>query len=341
MDAIAGPLTVEGHEFVLGCSIGIAAYPGDGIDPETLIRNADLAMYRAKETGRNNFQFYTAAMNERLLERLRIEGDMRTALERKEFVLHYQPQIDLCSGRTVGMEALIRWQHPTLGMVPPLRFIGLAEETGLIIPIGDWVLRTACAQAKAWQRAGFPDLCVAVNLSARQFAQNDLVESIASALQESGLAPRYLELELTESLVMSDVDGAIEILRALKDLGVHLSLDDFGTGHSSLSYLKRLPIDTLKIDQSFVRDITHAPDDEAIVASIISLAHNLKRRVIAEGVETKEQLSYLRRHGCTQIQGYYFSKPVSAESFERLLQQDRHVAPTRQEGGGTDYAGAT
>jgi diguanylate cyclase (GGDEF)-like protein/PAS domain S-box-containing protein len=341
MDTIAGPLTVEGHEFVLGCSIGIAAYPGDGADPETLIRNADLAMYRAKETGRNNFQFYTAAMNERLLERLRIEGDMRTALERKEFVLHYQPQIDLCSGRTVGMEALIRWQHPTLGMVPPLRFIGLAEETGLIIPIGDWVLRTACAQAKAWQRAGFPDLCVAVNLSARQFAQNDLVESIASALQESGLAPRYLELELTESLVMSDIDGAIEILRALKDLGVHLSLDDFGTGHSSLSYLKRLPIDTLKIDQSFVRDITHAPDDEAIVASIISLAHNLKRRVIAEGVETKEQLSYLRRHGCTQIQGYYFSKPVSAESFERLLQQDRHVAPTRQEGGGTDYAGAT
>jgi EAL domain-containing protein (putative c-di-GMP-specific phosphodiesterase class I) len=247
----------------------------------------------------------------------------------------------LCSGRTVGMEALIRWQHPTLGMVPPLRFIGLAEETGLIIPIGDWVLRTACAQAKAWQRAGFPDLRVAVNLSARQFAQNDLVESIASALQESGLAPHYLELELTESLVMSDVDGAIEILRALKDLGVHLSLDDFGTGHSSLSYLKRLPIDTLKIDQSFVRDITYAPDDEAIVASIISLAHNLKRRVIAEGVETKEQLNYLRRHGCTQIQGYYFSKPVSAELFERLLQQDQRMAATRQEDGPTDYAGAT
>ena len=331
MDAIARPLTVDGHEFVLGCSIGVAVYPSDGSDPETLIKNADIAMYRAKETGRNNFQFYTATMNERLLERLRIEGDLRSAVERGEFVLHYQPQIDLRSGRATGMEALIRWQHPTLGMIPPLRFIGLAEETGLIVPMGDWVLRTACAQAKAWQQAGFSELRIAVNLSARQFTQHDLVQSIADVLQDTGLAAHHLELELTESLVMTDIDRAIDILIKLKELGVHLSLDDFGTGYSSLSYLKRLPFDTLKIDQSFVCDITTAPEDEAIVASIISLANNLKRHVIAEGVETKEQLTYLRRHGCNHMQGYYFSKPAPADVVERLLRQDRHAYPTEEE----------
>ncbi|HYD97312.1 MAG TPA: EAL domain-containing protein [Noviherbaspirillum sp.] len=322
MDAVAQPLEVDGHEFVLGCSIGVAAYPSDGEDPETLIKHADIAMYRAKETGRNNFQFYTPAMNERLMERLRIESDLRNALERGEFVLHYQPQIDLRTGSTIGMEALIRWQHPTLGMVPPLRFISLAEETGLIVPIGQWVLRTACTQAVAWQNAGLGKLRVAVNLSARQFAEQDLVSSIAGVLASTGLAPHLLELELTESLVMTDVDRAIGILRDLKQLGVLLSLDDFGTGHSSLSYLKRLPIDALKIDQSFVRDITHTADDAAIVASIISLAHNLRRHVIAEGVETHEQLAYLQRHGCNEMQGYYFSKPVPAELFEKLLRID-------------------
>ncbi|OWW20711.1 EAL domain-containing protein [Noviherbaspirillum denitrificans] len=322
MDAVAEPLVVDGHEFFLGCSTGVAVYPTDGDDPETLIKNADIAMYRAKESGRNNFQFYTAAMNERLLERLRIESDLRNALERNEFVLHYQPQIDLETGRTVGMEALIRWQHPSLGMIPPLRFIGLAEETGLIVPIGEWVLRTACAQAAAWQRAGLGPLRVGVNLSARQFAQHDLVNVIAGTLQETGLAPHLLELELTESLVMTDVDRAIGLLGELKALGVQLSLDDFGTGHSSLSYLKRLPIDALKIDQSFVRDITLTPDDAAIVASIISLAHNLRRHVIAEGVETHEQLIYLQNHGCNEMQGYYFSKPVPPDVFERLLRQD-------------------
>ncbi|RZI41951.1 EAL domain-containing protein [Herbaspirillum sp. HC18] len=322
MDAVAQPLTVEGHEFVLGCSIGVAAYPSDGDDPESLIKHADIAMYRAKETGRNNFQFYMPAMNDRLLERLRIESDLRNALERGEFILHYQPQIDMRSGRTVGMEALLRWQHPTMGMIPPLRFIGLAEETGLIVPIGEWVLRTACAQAAAWRQAGYGDMRVAVNLSARQFSQQELTRSIAEILETAGLPPHLLELELTESLVMTDVDRAIGILRDLKELGVQLSLDDFGTGHSSLSYLKRLPIDALKIDQSFVRDIAHMQDDAAIVVSIISLAHNLKRHVIAEGVETREQLTYLQRHGCNEMQGFYFSKPVPAEMFEKLLQQD-------------------
>jgi diguanylate cyclase (GGDEF)-like protein/PAS domain S-box-containing protein len=325
MESIEQPLTAEGHEFFLGCSIGVAVYPGDGEDPETLVKNADIAMYRAKETGRNNFQFYTAAMNERLLERLRIESDLRNALERGEFVLHYQPQIDMHTGRTVGMEALIRWNHPTLGMLSPVRFIGQAEETGLIVPIGDWVLRTACAQAAAWREAGLGDLRIAVNLSARQFGQHDLTQSIATTLRETGLPPHLLELELTESLVMTDIDHAVALLGELKVLGILLALDDFGTGHSSLLYLKRLPIDTLKIDQSFVRDIAHVPDDAAIVVSIISLAHNLKRQVIAEGVETREQLDYLERHGCREMQGYYFSKPVPADEFEQLLRRAGHA----------------
>jgi diguanylate cyclase (GGDEF)-like protein len=325
MDAIARPLTIEGHEFFLTCSIGVSSYPVDGEDVETLIKHADIAMYRAKQTGRNNFQFYTAKMNEQALERLRLEGDLRLALERDEFILHYQPQVDLRSGRIVGMEALIRWQHPALGMVPPGRFIGLAEETGLIVPIGAWVLRTACAQIKAWQSAGLGFLRVSVNLSARQFYQRDLLESVGAVLAQSGLDPQYLEIELTESMVMTDVDSAVAILRGLKALGVQMSIDDFGTGYSSLSYLKRFPIDVLKIDQSFVRDITIDPDDAAIVTSIISLAHNLRLNVIAEGVETEAQLEYLRRHGCDEIQGYYFSRPVDAEAFAALVVEGRSL----------------
>ncbi len=325
MDAVSRPLKVDGHEFAIGCSIGVAAYPNDGIDPETLIRNADIAMYRAKETGRNNFQFYTATMNERLLERLRIENDLRNAVERGEFVLHYQPQIDLQSGRMVGAEALIRWQHPTLGTLMPMRFISLAEETGMIVPIGGWVMRAACAQAREWQDAGLGRLRIAVNLSARQFLQQDLVQSIAGMLEETGLAADCLELELTESLVMTDIDRAIDTLNKLKALGVHLSLDDFGTGYSSLSYLKRLPFDSLKIDQSFVRDITEESGGDAIVASIISLAHNLKRHVIAEGVETREQIDYLRRYGCQHMQGFFFSSPVPSEAMEVLLRQNQFL----------------
>lgn len=325
MDGIAQPLTIEGHEFFISSSVGVAVYPTDGATPEELIKHADIAMYRAKETGRNNFQFYTSAMNERALERLRIEGDLRNALEREEFILHYQPQVDLRTGKIVGVEALIRWEHPELGMIPPMRFIGLAEETGLIVPIGAWVIRTACMQNKAWQASGLGYLRMSVNLSSRQFAQQDLLESIALALQEAELAPEYLEIELTESLVMADVDHAIGILRELKALGVKLSIDDFGTGYSSLSYLKRFPIDVLKIDRSFVNDITTDPDDAAIVASIISLAHSLRLTVIAEGVETEAQLAYLQQHDCDQIQGYFFSRPVTAQALESMLQDSKRL----------------
>ncbi len=326
LSAVAQPLTIEGYEFLPTCSIGVAVYPEDGADPETLMSHADIAMYRAKEAGRNSFQFFAQAMNERSRERLRLEAQLRHALDRDEFVLHYQPQVDLRTGRVVGMEALVRWNHPELGMVPPAQFIGLAEETGLIVPIGAWVLHTACTQNKAWQDAGLGHLRVAVNLSGRQFAKQDLVQSIAESLQQTGLEPRYLEIELTESLVMADVERAIGTLRELKALGVQLSIDDFGTGYSSLAYLKRFPLDVLKIDQTFVRDISTAPDDAAIVASIISLAHSLKLHVVAEGVETHEQLTYLREHGCDQMQGYYFNQAVAAADFERMLREGKDLS---------------
>jgi diguanylate cyclase (GGDEF)-like protein len=319
LDALARPIIVEGHEFVTTCSMGIAVYPDDGADGETLMTRADIAMYSAKEAGRNNFRFYAPAMDERLLERLRLEGELRHALERNEFELHYQPQVDLRTGRIVGMESLLRWNHPELGMIPPGKFISLAEETGLIVPIGAWVIRTACAQTQAWQRAGLGRLRVAVNLSARQFAQKNLAGSIMNILDETGLAAEDLEIELTESLVMTDVERAIGVLRDLKEIGVQLSIDDFGTGYSSLSYLKRFPIHVLKIDQSFVRDIAAGADDAAIVALIISLAHSLKLNVIAEGVETPEQLAYLNQHDCDEMQGYLFSKPLPAAAFEKLL----------------------
>ena len=321
MDTVAQPLVIDEHEFFLTCSIGVAIYPIDGTNAETLTKHADIAMYRAKELGRNTFQFYSPTMSERTLERLSIEGDLRHALERGEFTLHYQPQVDLGSGAIVGMEALIRWDHPQLGRIAPGRFIGLAEEMGLIIPIGAWVLRTACAQTKAWQLAGLGELRVAVNLSPRQFTQKALLQSIADILRDTGLDARFLELELTESMVMSDVEHAISILRNLKGLGIQIAIDDFGTGYSSLSYLRRFPIDVLKIDQSFVNDISTDPDDAAIVVSIISLAHSLRLKVVAEGVETAEQLAFLREHDCDQMQGYFFSRPVAADAFERLLQQ--------------------
>ncbi|SFH78767.1 PAS domain S-box-containing protein/diguanylate cyclase (GGDEF) domain-containing protein [Collimonas sp. OK307] len=323
MDAIARPLQIEGYDFFLSCSIGVAVYPNDGTDPDSLLKHADIAMYRAKEMGNNNYQFYTAAMNERALERLRIEGDLRNALERKELLLYYQPQVDLRTGRMVGMEALIRWKHPQLGMISPTRFIDLAEETGLIVQMGAWVMHTACEQNKAWQRMGLGYLRMSVNLSTRQFFQQNLVQQVAEMLEATGLAPHYLEIELTESLVMTDVELAVGILNDLKSIGVQLSIDDFGTGYSSLAYLKSFPIDALKIDQSFVRDITVDQDDAAIVASIISLAHNLRLQVIAEGVETQEQLSYLQRHRCDEMQGFYFSEPVSAADIEIILREGK------------------
>jgi diguanylate cyclase (GGDEF)-like protein/PAS domain S-box-containing protein len=326
MHAVAEPLMIQSHEFFLTCSIGVAVYPADGSTAETLTKHADIAMYRSKQMGRNTIQFYAASMNERTLERLRIEADLRHALERNEFKLHYQPQLNLCSGRVVGMEALLRWEHPVLGMIAPSRFIGLAEEMGLIIPIGAWVIRTACLQTKAWQLAGLGELRVAVNLSPRQFTQKALVQSVADVLGETGLEARFLELELTESMVMNDVDQAVTILRNLKGLGIQIAIDDFGTGYSSLSYLRRFPIDVLKIDQSFVSDLALNLDDAAIVRSIISLAHSLRLKVIAEGVETAEQLAFLRLHGCDQMQGYYFSRPLDPAAFERLLRDGARLA---------------
>jgi EAL domain-containing protein (putative c-di-GMP-specific phosphodiesterase class I) len=321
MDSVAQPVILGSKEFFVTCSIGVALYPNDSAAADSLLEHADIAMYRAKKVGRNNFQFYSPAMNEEAMERVRIESALRNALARDEFVLHYQPQVNLESGQIVGMEALIRWQHPELGMVAPNRFISVAEETGLIVPIGAWVMRTACAQTKAWQDAGLGQLRVAVNLSARQFGAANLLADIAAVLEHTGLAPDRLEIELTESLFMSDVTLAVELLHAMKKLGVSLSIDDFGTGYSSLSYLSRFPIDVLKIDRSFVADITRDASDAAIVASIIALAHNLKLDVIAEGVETREQLEYLRRHGCDQMQGYYFSRPLAAANFEQLLRE--------------------
>jgi diguanylate cyclase (GGDEF)-like protein/PAS domain S-box-containing protein len=331
MDSVAQPVMLGPKEFFVTCSIGVAAYPSDGTAAESLIEHADIAMYRAKKLGRNNFQFYTPAMNEESLERVRIESALRNALERNEFVLHYQPQVDLKTGQIVGMEALIRWKHPELGMVPPVRFVGVAEDTGLIVPIGAWVMRTACAQNKAWQDAGLGHLRVAVNLSARQFSATELLPSIEQVLLDTGLEPSCLELELTESLFMSDVTPAVDLLHRMKSLGVKLSIDDFGTGYSSFSYLSRFPIDVLKIDRSFVNDITHDANDAAIVASIIALAHNLRLSVIAEGVETAEQLDYLRHQGCDEMQGYYFSRPLPAHEFEQLLRQRRGLAAFEDE----------
>ncbi len=321
MDSVAQPLMLQDHEFFLTCSMGIAKYPGDGNTAESLIKHADIAMYRAKDMGRNTFQFYAPTMIARTLDRLSIEADLRHALERDEFVVHYQPQVSLTTGRIVGMEALLRWAHPVHGMISPARFIGLAEEMGLIVPIGAWVIHAACMQTRAWQLAGHGELRVAVNLSARQFTQKALGQSIADVLRATGLAPHLLELELTESMVMNDVDNAITILRSLKLLGVHIAIDDFGTGYSSLSYLRRFPIDVLKIDQSFVNDLTIDADAAAIVVAVISLAHSLRLRVIAEGVETAEQLAFLRAHNCDQMQGYYFGRPLGAEAFELLLRQ--------------------
>ena len=319
MDAIAMPLMIRSYEFFLTCSIGIAAYPSDGGTAQTLTKHADIAMYRAKELGRNTYQFYTSAMSERTLARLEIEADLRHALERGEMTLHYQAQIDLARANIFGMEALLRWNHPLHGMIAPSRFIALAEEMGLIIPIGAWVLRTACEQTRAWHQAGLGQLRVAVNLSPRQFTQQGLARSIAAILSETGLEARFLELELTESMIMTDVDATVTILRDLKQLGVQIAIDDFGTGYSSLSYLRRFPLDVLKIDQSFVADITVGDDGAAIVRSIISLAHSLRLKVIAEGVETGEQLAYLRQHGCDHAQGYMISRPASAPQFEAMV----------------------
>lgn len=318
---VAEPIEIGGQELMVTCSAGISLHPQDGPDVETLLKNADAAMYRAKEKGRNNFQFYTMEMNQRVNERLKMESSLRRALERKEFELYYQPRISVSTGASVGCEALLRWQHPERGLLLPERFIPLAEETGLIVPIGEWVLKSACAQGQAWQKRRSAPLSVSVNLSLRQLRQEALAVAVASALKESGLHPWLLEMELTESLVMHDADAAISALSRLRELGVKLSIDDFGTGYSSLSYLTRLPISALKIDQSFVHEVKgNGRTDEGLVAqAIISLGHNLKLKVVAEGVETDAQFEFLKEHGCDEVQGFRFGKAMPAEEFERFL----------------------
>jgi diguanylate cyclase (GGDEF)-like protein len=320
-DRLAEPIQIEGREMTLTCSAGISLYPQDGSDVDTLLKNADTAMYRAKEHGRSNFQFYTAEMNERVTERLAMEGALRRAIERREFALHYQQRVDLATGVVVGAEALVRWLHPEWGMVRPARFIPLAEETGLIVPIGEVVLREACRQARAWLEEGLPPGVVSVNLSARQFRQEGLVRTVSRVLEETRLDARHLELELTESMVMHNVEAAVATLQGLKSLGVALSVDDFGTGYPSLAYLRNLPIDKLKIDRSFVRGIGAGEqrDDGVLAQAIISLGHNLNLRVVAEGVETDAQVRFLKRHGCDEVQGFYYGEPVAPAQHAKLL----------------------
>jgi diguanylate cyclase (GGDEF)-like protein/PAS domain S-box-containing protein len=326
LDALSEPFNLEQQEVFVTPSIGIALFPLDADNHDDLIKNADAATGHAKAQGGNSYRFYNADMNLTVSLRLAMETQLRRALERKEFVLHYQPQISLHSGQIIGMEALLRWQHPERGLVAPGEVIPLLEETGLILPVGEWVLRTACAQNSAWQAAGLPPLRVAVNLSARQFRQSSLATVVNRALQDAGLAPEHLELEITESIMIQDLQTTITTLDQLHALGIQISIDDFGTGYSSLSYLKRLPISKIKIDQSFIRDICTDPDDAAIAQAVISLGHSLKMKVIAEGVETREQMEHLRAQGCDKIQGFYFSRPLPIEAFAQLVRESQVTA---------------
>ena len=321
LTAMAKPFLMQGQEFHITASIGISTSPDDGTDIQTLMKNADIAMYRAKEQGRNTFQFYSALINVHSMERFALESSLRRALERNEFLLHYQPKLDLASGRISGVEALVRWQTPQ-GLIPPAQFIQLAEETGLIVPIGEWVLKTACAQNKAWQKQGWAPVRIAVNLSPRQFAHENLLQDVARVLYETGLAPAFLELEITESMVMQNPERTITQLNSLSALGIHLSIDDFGTGYSSLNNLKRFPLDSLKIDRSFIKDLPGDSDDAAITQAIIAMAHSLRLRVVAEGVETVEQFDFLRDYHCDEIQGYYFSKPQAECDIAPLLRSN-------------------
>src|SRR3984957_11514911 len=313
--AIAEPICVDGRNLQVMSSIGIANYPKDGIDAD--------AMYRAKEMGRDNFQFYTSELNTKVHEKLVLQEELRNAIARSEFVLLYQPQVDLRSGRIFAVEALIRWRHPILGTVSPDKFIPMAEESGLIVTIGDWVLHEACRQNKAWQDAGIPHMTISVNVSARQFGGRNLVSRIAHSLEKSGLEAQYLELELTESLIMQDVEAAIATMKELQTLGVHLSIDDFGTGYSSLAALKSFPVTRLKIDKSFITDLVTNENDRAVTTAVISLGQKLNLRVIAEGVETEDQMAFLRENNCDEMQGYHFSRPVPAGEIEKLFRAVR------------------
>jgi diguanylate cyclase (GGDEF)-like protein/PAS domain S-box-containing protein len=309
MQALAQPYRISDYEFAITASIGISIYPDDGDDIETLVRNADTAMYHAKESGRNSYQFYSNEMNVRIMERVTLENSLKKAIGNHEFVLQYQPELEMRSGKVIGAEALIRWNHPDFGMLSPARFIAVAEDCGLLVPIGDWVLRTACRQARLWLDKGWP-LVVSVNISVGQFRQKNLLQSIADALEAASLEPGYLELEITEALLMEEAGSTLKTLNALKQMGVRLAIDDFGTGYSSLNYLKRFPVDKLKIDRSFVHEISGDPDDAAVISAIIVMAKSLHFKVIAEGVETHDQYSFLQAQGCDECQGNYLGPPM-------------------------------
>jgi diguanylate cyclase (GGDEF)-like protein/PAS domain S-box-containing protein len=319
--AIAEGVRIEGHDLRVTGSIGIANYPNNGTDADALLASADAAMYRAKEIGRDNFQFYTPELNTKVHEKFLLQEELRNAVTRSEFVLSYQPQVDLRTGHIFAVEALIRWQHPTQGVVSPVKFIPMAEESGLIVPIGDWVLREACRQNKAWQDAGLPLVTMCVNVSARQFREKSLIGAVVNALSESGLDARYLELELTESLIMQDVEQAVATMKELQRLGVQLSIDDFGTGYSSLAALKTFPVARLKIDKSFIDDLPSNENDRAVASAVILLGQKLNLRVIAEGVETDEQVAFLRENNCDEMQGYHFSKPIPPQEIARMLDE--------------------
>ena len=323
MNTLAREFTIEGRSVNVGCSMGISMFPEDGGDGATLLKKADAAMYCAKEGGRNNFRIFTEDMHTQALERSTIESNLRRALERKEFFLVYQPQMEIESGKITGVEALIRWQHPELGLVGPVNFISIAENSGLIVPIGEWVLWTACAQARRWQQEGLLAGPIAVNVSAVQFRQSGFVALIRKVLRETGLPPEQLELELTEGVLLSNADVTSPVLRELKEMGLKLAIDDFGTGYSSLSYLRQFPVSKLKIDSSFVRELDANPEDAVIIVAIIGMAKSLKLRVIAEGVENEAQIAFLQEHGCDEIQGYYFSRPITAAEVAEKLANAR------------------
>ena len=322
MQAMTAEFVVQGHSLSINCSVGISMFPEHGTDGEILIKNADAAMYSAKESGRNNFRFFTEDMNAQGVERLTLGNGLRLALDKKELFLVYQPQVDIVSGKIIGLEALLRWQHPTLGLVPPDKFIRIAENCGLIVPIGEWVVRTACRQARKWQDEGLPAVSIAINVSAVQFRQEDFCELIRRVLHETGLAPQYLELELTEGLLLANADVTFSVLQELKAMGLTLAIDDFGTGYSNFNYLRQFRVSKLKIDRSFIRDVAVNPDDAAITAAIISMARSLHLKVTAEGVENEAQMSFLRAHQCDEIQGYYFSKPLAVDKVAEKLRGD-------------------
>jgi diguanylate cyclase (GGDEF)-like protein/PAS domain S-box-containing protein len=321
LSSLAAPYLIDQKQLQINASIGVSTYPADGTDSETLIHRADTAMYEAKKLGRNNCQFFRPEMQARVLEWQSLEGSLRCALERNEFMLVYQPKIDLFTGEISGVEALLRWNHPDRGLIQPLKFVPIAEESGLIVPIGQWVLLEACRQARAWLDAGLPPVRIAVNVSALQFAAKDFLSSVRAALISTGIDPCNLELELTETVLMQDAESAVQTLRALKAIGVQLAVDDFGVGYSSFSYLRKFPLDSLKVDRSFINDISSNPDNATILSAMINIGKSLKHRVVAEGVETEEQLHFLQREGCSEGQGFFFCRPVIAEKFAEFLQR--------------------